>query len=512
MKKLSKSLILLAILSISQQAIGALNPIDQYLNEDARLRRYAKLHNIKLPEYSGYPKLTKYFLSDDIDMLKKYDKDWKIKYQIDIPEQNVVIRLWHNQYLGEAKSKKQNKNPSFKYHEGCKYELILYHNDIPIKLCDSSLAQFVSSSFLLVFNASAGYSPVTKKLYYFETIGDRLGVFIWDINSKAIKNYFAERFVKLTPKHEFQQNGINESICLTRENGFILPSRWSVTSSKEFCNKALYYNILTNQIYPLGSSRIVYRVLFNYLPQEFATIIGSKTTILGYTVKINGEKLTKARHFNLSYFKDKNLSYRHLLNRLYFTLISNALEEKIQNQKLPKQAQLEKELVNMVDNFCDRYNITFKDFFQGCLKPRLVKPVKNGCFITSEVSQQTTDKLKYGSINPFSKEAFERSSFKKHLKKFKEITLTHNNFKRNYLINKWVKNNHREYTKLTASDEEIKKFYDDYKWFFERKLLSDEFYTLEEKRDFIASEIKRLKYYRLEKLLTNPPKISIRKW
>ncbi len=63
-----------------------------------------------------------------------------------------------------------------------------------------------------------------------------------------------------------------------------------------------------------------------------------------------------------------------------------------------------------------------------------------------------------------------------------------------------------DYKKITISEAEIKKFYDDYKWAFS---LYESYSDFDANRSFIYNEIKRLKYYRLDELLTNPPKVEL---
>ncbi len=80
-----------------------------------------------------------------------------------------------------------------------------------------------------------------------------------------------------------------------------------------------------------------------------------------------------------------------------------------------------------------------------------------------------------------------------------------------FKVSNWVEKNHRKYSEITVSEAEIKKFYDDYKWAFikDLKTAKCEYYSLKSKHKFIKNEIKRLKYYRLDELLTNPPKVTI---
>lgn len=80
-----------------------------------------------------------------------------------------------------------------------------------------------------------------------------------------------------------------------------------------------------------------------------------------------------------------------------------------------------------------------------------------------------------------------------------------------FSINEWVRKNHRPGSECTVSQAEIEKFYQDYKWAFRKALRKDATcYPLDEvRKKIIAGEIKRLKYYRLDKLLTHPPTVEI---
>ena len=59
--------------------------------------------------------------------------------------------------------------------------------------------------------------------------------------------------------------------------------------------------------------------------------------------------------------------------------------------------------------------------------------------------------------------------------------------------------------------QEIGHFYENYKWAFSQAFSEEnsEYYTLDGMKDFITMEIKRLRYYGLDGLITSPPKVEI---
>jgi len=80
----------------------------------------------------------------------------------------------------------------------------------------------------------------------------------------------------------------------------------------------------------------------------------------------------------------------------------------------------------------------------------------------------------------------------------------------NFAVNKWLENNHRHWSECTASETEVASYYESYKWMFMKEFRSDpDYYKLDEIKDKIAQKIKLFKYYRLDDLLTNPPRVEI---
>jgi hypothetical protein len=75
----------------------------------------------------------------------------------------------------------------------------------------------------------------------------------------------------------------------------------------------------------------------------------------------------------------------------------------------------------------------------------------------------------------------------------------------NLAVSKWVEKNHRPGKECTVSKQEIADFYKNYKWSY-RKADYPKQAGLEKA---IIKEIKRLKYYRLDELLTKSPKVEI---
>lgn len=61
-----------------------------------------------------------------------------------------------------------------------------------------------------------------------------------------------------------------------------------------------------------------------------------------------------------------------------------------------------------------------------------------------------------------------------------------------------------------VSENDAKRFYDNYKWAFRRNFNSQsEYYSFNEVEDFIYAEIRRLKSYGLEEFVNTPPKVEI---
>ena len=84
------------------------------------------------------------------------------------------------------------------------------------------------------------------------------------------------------------------------------------------------------------------------------------------------------------------------------------------------------------------------------------------------------------------------------------------NIQFNLAVSRWIEKNHMPVDKIEVTDTEIKKFYNDYKWAFCKSTdKNSEFYSLNEVKENIKKEIKRLKYYRLDELLTNTHKVKI---
>jgi len=77
-------------------------------------------------------------------------------------------------------------------------------------------------------------------------------------------------------------------------------------------------------------------------------------------------------------------------------------------------------------------------------------------------------------------------------------------------ISDWLKDNAIPPAKIAVSNEEIKSFYVNFKWAFRKEFTQNsEYYSLEDAKDFITIEIRRLKHYRLDELLANPPNVEI---
>ncbi|MCK4983620.1 MAG: hypothetical protein KAS17_11890 [Victivallaceae bacterium] len=77
-------------------------------------------------------------------------------------------------------------------------------------------------------------------------------------------------------------------------------------------------------------------------------------------------------------------------------------------------------------------------------------------------------------------------------------------------VSKWVKNNATTYDKIKVTEDEINKFYDAYKWAYcYSDTKKSEPAKLENIRNIIIQEIKRLKYYGLGQFITSPPKVEI---
>ncbi len=94
----------------------------------------------------------------------------------------------------------------------------------------------------------------------------------------------------------------------------------------------------------------------------------------------------------------------------------------------------------------------------------------------------------------------------------KEKLCNDKNMQFNLSFSNWVEKNHRKYSEITVSEAEIKKFYEDYGRYlseFCRKKQWNNPSSTGQSYEFIKNEIKRLKYYRLDELLTNPPKVEI---
>jgi hypothetical protein len=79
-----------------------------------------------------------------------------------------------------------------------------------------------------------------------------------------------------------------------------------------------------------------------------------------------------------------------------------------------------------------------------------------------------------------------------------------------FAINRLVEQNNRLLKEYPVSEDEITQFYKNYKWAFSKNIMPNtKYYRIEEVKKNIINKIKRIKYYGLNELLTNPPKVEI---
>ena len=222
------------------------------------------------------------------------------------------------------------------------------------------------------------------------------------------------------------------------------------------------------------------QIIFPYCPSELAALApdfikkiqithASLQPRFPHKVIINGKTLKQKESFYywLSYNrslinKDYDLEKNFVLDSIYNNLC--ALAEQNKFSKLLRGQQITSQNVSVVLNkFCKMNKVKLTDLFKIKLNEK---------------------ELEYKICND-------------------------KNVQFNLAVSRWIEKNHVPADKIQVTDTEIKKFYDDYKWLFCKAQESSKFYKLNEVKKYIIEEIKRLKYYRLEELLTDPPKVEV---
>ncbi len=250
-------------------------------------------------------------------------------------------------------------------------------------------------------------------------------------------------------------------------------------------------------------------VTISFPSQIFLHIIedidSDKVTVNSYNSAINCE-LSK----NIQIFVKDNIVYIYSTevenekNPIIFMFLGHHFEQKSMATSLispyvPKDLSLEQNKLSKYEQFLAEYE---KKMMEKLIteNPKL-KMTANDVKKAIESFRRQNNNIKLTEI------------FKTKLtdEQLKEKLCNDKNMQFNLSFSNWVEKNHRKYSEITVSEAEIMKFYNDYKWAFikDLKAAKREYYSLKNKHKFIKNEIKRLKYYRLDELLANPPKVEL---